>query len=76
MTHWRNFKPGKWENEIDVRDFIVNNYTEYTGDSAFLAGPTEDTLSLWENLGGLMEKEREKGCFADTKTVEIGRAHV
>ena len=75
MTNWRNFKPGKWQEEINVRDFIVNNYTEYTGDSSFLAGPTEDTLDLWENLSELMKKERERGCFADTKTVASITSH-
>ena len=42
MTYWRNFKSGKWQEEINVRDFIVNNYTEYTGDDSFLEGPTAE----------------------------------
>ena len=75
MTHWRNFKSGKWQEEINVRDFIVNNYTEYTGDDSFLAGPTQDTLDLWEQLSELMVKERERGCFADTKTIATITSH-
>nr|WP_330377395.1 hypothetical protein [Cellulosilyticum ruminicola] len=62
MTHWRNFKLGKWQEEINVRDFIVNNYTEYTGDDSFLQGPTADTTALWEKLSELMLKERERGA--------------
>jgi formate C-acetyltransferase len=75
MTYWRNFKNGAWQEEINVRDFIVNNYTEYTGDDSFLEGATKDTLDLWENLSKLMEEERERGCFADTKTVATITSH-
>ena len=75
MTHWRSFKSGKWENEINVRDFIVNNYTEHTGDDSFLEGPTQDTTDLWNDLSVLMEQEREKGCFADNKTVATIISH-
>ncbi len=75
MEQWRSFKPGKWENEINVRDFIVTNYTEYTGDDSFLEGPTENTLALWEQLGEAMKKERERGCFADTKTPATITSH-
>ena len=59
-NYWRNFKSGNWENKIDVRDFIVNNYTEYTGDDSFLEGPTQDTLDLWNDLSELMKEEREE----------------
>ncbi len=74
-NYWRNFKSGNWENKIDVRDFIVNNYTEYTGDDSFLEGPTQDTLDLWNDLSELMKEERERGCFADTKTVATITSH-
>ena len=40
---WNGFKKGKWNKQIDVRDFIQNNYTPYEGDESFLAGPTERT---------------------------------
>ncbi|MGL4798982.1 MAG: formate C-acetyltransferase [Cellulosilyticaceae bacterium] len=75
MSAWRSFKEGKWNESIDVRDFIVNNYTEYTGDASFLAGPTEGTTKLWEQLSELMIKERERGCFVDTKTVSTIVSH-
>jgi formate C-acetyltransferase len=60
---WRQFSGGQWETSIDVRNFVQNNYTLYEGDDAFLAGPTEATTALWENLMGLMELEREKGVL-------------
>lgn len=43
MDAWRGFKSGDWQNNINVSDFIKHNYTEYTGDEAFLEGPTENT---------------------------------
>ena len=45
-NEWYGFNKGVWEDEINVRDFIQNNYTEYTGDESFLAGPTENTKKL------------------------------
>ncbi|MFT4108900.1 formate C-acetyltransferase [Propionicimonas sp.] len=47
---WEGFTPGPWTGTIDVRDFILANFTPYTGDSSFLAGPTAKTLSVWETL--------------------------
>ena len=44
---WAGFAPGPWQETIDVRDFILRNYTPYSGDASFLAGPTEKTLRLW-----------------------------
>ena len=49
-NEWTGFVPGVWEKEIDVRDFIQKNYTPYDGDDAFLAGPTEDTKALWQQV--------------------------
>ena len=46
-NEWKEFKGGRWETEIDVRDFIMNNYTPYDGDDSFLKGPTADTTALW-----------------------------
>ena len=43
------FKPGLWENEINVGDFVRKNITPYEGDASFLAGPPERTLKAWEN---------------------------
>ena len=47
---WQGFTPGPWQRQIDVRDFILANFTPYTGDAAFLAGPTTKTLTVWETL--------------------------
>ena len=62
---WEGFIPGKWTNEINVRDFIQKNYTEYTGDASFLAGPTEATTKLWNEVLDLMKQERENNGVLD-----------
>lgn len=67
-NEWRNFKGTHWVDEIDVRDFIQNNYTEYTGDESFLAGPTEATNKLWGVLKELQKQERAKGGVLDMET--------
>ena len=68
MDAWRGFKEGKWTNEVDVTDFIRLNYTEYTGDESFLAGPTEATTTMWKSLAEKFKVEREKGIYdAETK---------
>ena len=59
------FKRGLWDKEIDVRDFIQKNYTPYEGDSSFLAGPTEKTTKLWNEVLDLYQKERENGGVLD-----------
>lgn len=59
------FVEGKWNNEINVRDFIVRNYTPYDGDDSFLASPTERTRKLWDEVKELMEKERQAGGVLD-----------
>ena len=61
MNAWRDFKGGKWQDRIDVRDFIQKNYTPYDGDESFLAGPTESTTKLWNEVQKLQKMEREKG---------------
>ncbi|AEV67585.1 formate C-acetyltransferase [Acetivibrio clariflavus] len=73
----RNFNQGKWNNEIDVRDFIQRNYTPYDGDESFLKGPTDRTLKLWEKVSCLMEKERKSGGVLDidTKTISTITSH-
>jgi len=60
-TAWTGFAPGPWCDDIDVRDFIQRNYTPYTGDDAFLAGPTARTTALWERLAAMFPAEREQG---------------
>ena len=68
---WQGFKQGRWTKEIDVRGFIQANYTPYEGDASFLAGATENTKVLWEEVMELFKKERENGgtLDVDTKTV-------
>lgn len=67
---WAGFTPGAWTEHIDVRDFIVRNYTPYAGDAAFLAGPTAKTLKVWETLErDYLSVERKKRVFdVDTDT--------
>ena len=54
--------------EINVRDFIQKNYTEYTGDESFLCGPTIRTLVLWEQCKELLKQEKENGGVLDIDT--------
>lgn len=65
MSIWDKFLGSKWKKEINVRDFIQSNYTEYTGDDAFLAGPTEATNKLWAQVMDLFKQERENGGVLD-----------
>jgi formate C-acetyltransferase len=60
---WRTFKTGLWQKEVNVRDFIQQNYEPYYGDAAFLAGPTPRTLGVWERLKELFVEERQKGVL-------------
>ena len=63
-----DFKGGKWQTEINVRDFIQTNYTPYYGDSDFLAAPTENTKKLWQKCLDLFEEERKNGGVLDMDT--------
>jgi len=63
MDAWRGFNKGNWCQEIDVRDFIIRNYTPYEGDESFLVGPTDRTRKLWEKVSELLKKERENGGY-------------
>lgn len=67
-TEWRGFKGNKWKSEVDVRDFIQNNYTSYDGDESFLAKPTKATDELWGILKNLQKEERAKGGVLDMET--------
>ena len=71
------FIGGKWQKEINVRDFIQRNYTPYNGDSSFLAGPTSATKKLWEECCNLFKQERENGGVLDmdTKIVSTITSH-
>ena len=68
MTEWNSFLGGIWEKEIDVRDFIQKNYTPYDQDETFLAGPTQNTKDLWEQVLALTQQERAKGGVLDMDT--------
>ena len=65
---WQGFKGAKWQDEVDVRDFIQNNYTPYNGDESFLEGPTDSTNELWGELQKLQKEERAKGGVLDMET--------
>ena len=65
---WKDFTPGVWQNEINVRDFIQKNYTPYEGDESFLQGPTKETTELWDQVMDLTAKEREAGGVLDMDT--------
>ncbi|MDY4166965.1 MAG: formate C-acetyltransferase [Fournierella sp.] len=65
---WKDFTPGVWQNEINVRDFIQKNYTPYEGDESFLQGPTKETGELWAQVMDLTAKEREAGGVLDMDT--------
>ncbi|SCL83068.1 formate C-acetyltransferase [Bacillus wiedmannii] len=74
---WENFKGEKWKAEIDVRDFILNNVNVFEGDESFLAGATEATKQLWDQVMDLTTKERENGGVLDmdTKIVSTITSH-
>ena len=60
---WDNFKGEKWKNSVDVENFIVENYTEYTGDDSFLVGPTDKTKKVWAKCEDLIQEEIKKGVL-------------
>lgn len=65
---WQGFKSGHWDDDVNVRDFIQKNYTQYDGDEAFLAGPTAATDKLWGRLQELQKAERAKGGVLECET--------
>ncbi len=65
---WNGFNGTLWKEEVNVRDFIQNNYTPYDGDESFLADSTEATDKLWGELQRLQKEEREKGGVLDMDT--------
>ena len=60
---WDGFTAGPWQDGIDVRGFIQANYTPYTGDACFLAGPTERTQRVWQRIVDMFPAERERGVY-------------
>lgn len=76
FKEWKGFEEGKWNEAIDVRDFIQMNYEPYDGDESFLKGTTENTEKLWEEVSKLMGKEIEKGILdTDTKVISTITSH-
>ena len=77
MEAWQGFKGTEWQEKIDVRDFINQNITVYEGDDSFLAGPTEATTKLWDQVMELTKAEREAGGVLDldTKIVSTITSH-
>lgn len=78
FKQWEKFKTGAWQHEINVRDFIQANYTPYEGDSNFLAGTTENTKKLWDEVLELYKKEKAAPGSVldiDTKTISTVSAH-
>lgn len=63
LSQWNGFREGKWNKEINVRDFIQKNYTLYTGDDSFLVGPTEKTKKVWDKCEKLLLEEMKKGIL-------------
>lgn len=77
MEAWRGFKKGNWCVEIDVRNFIMDNYTPYEGDESFLKGVSESTGKLWHKVTELLKKERENGGVLDVdiRTISTITSH-
>ncbi|GMC02170.1 MULTISPECIES: formate C-acetyltransferase [Enterococcus] len=77
MEQWNGFKGKTWKEEVNVRDFIQENYTPYDGNDEFLAGPTEATTKLWDQVMELNTQEREAGGVLDmdTKVVSTITSH-
>ena len=73
MEHinWNGFKEGVWQNEINVRDFIQTNYTEYSGDDKFLSGATKRTDELMKKVNALFKLERQFGGVLDIDTATV-----
>ena len=65
---WAGFAGRKWKEDVDLRDFIQNNYEPYDGDESFLEGPTDATDRLWGELQKLQKEERAKGGVLDMET--------
>ena len=68
MKEWDGFEGRLWKEEINVRQFIQDNYTPYDGDESFLADPTDATNKLWDALQKLQKEERAKGGVLDMET--------
>jgi formate C-acetyltransferase len=73
---WRGFTEGRWQQAVDVRDFVIRNVTPYTGDESFLAGPTARTQAVWAKLQPYFQEEQRKGVLdVDATTPSTLLAH-
>src|SRR5215213_4560984 len=72
---WEGFEPGLWQKDINVRDFIQQNYAPYEGDDSFLAPATERTKKLWGRLNELFVEERRRGVLDVSQTPSSITAH-
>ena len=63
MEQWKGFKGGAWQEEVNVEDFIIKNYKEYTGDDSFLEGPTEATKNFGNKCLNYPNKSAKKAAF-------------
>src|SRR5271169_3143514 len=75
ISAWTGFKPGPWQKEINVRDFIQQNYEPYEGNGSFLAPATERTKKLWDRLNDLFVEERKKGVLDISQVPSSITAH-
>jgi len=75
ISAWTGFRPGLWEREINVRDFIQQNYEPYEGDGSFLERATERTKKLWAELSDLFVEERKKGVLDVSQVPSSITAH-
>ena len=77
IEQWDGFIPGKWCDEINVRSFIMKNYTEYVGDESFLVGPTDATKKLMSMINDLEQEELKRGGVynADTSIISTITSH-
>ena len=71
MKEWYDFLGTKWQDSIDVRDFIVDNFAYYDGDESFLQKPTDRTLRVLDKVNELIKKEAEKGGVLDVDTETV-----
>jgi len=75
ISQWRGFQPGLWQTEIDVRDFIQQNYEPYEGDESFLRPATARTTKIWDHLNRLFVEERRKGVLDVSQVPSSITAH-
>ena len=77
MEQWQGFNKGVWTREVNVRDFILKNFSPYEGDDSFITGATEATNKLWAQVMDLTKQERENGGVLemDTETVSTITSH-